>query len=163
MAFPTKNDLPEEARAKLGALLNARLADAIDLQLQAKQAHWNVKGPLFHSLHELFDQVHGAALESSDLVAERAVQLGCVASGTVQAVAERTTLKKYPTDASEGLAHADLLSSAIADLGAKTRAAIDECADLGDHASADLFTEISRNLDKQLWMVEAHLQREASR
>jgi starvation-inducible DNA-binding protein len=111
-AHPTKNDLPENGRVKVASLLNARLADAIDLQLQAKQAHWNVKGPQFIALHELFDQVHGAALEASDLLAERAVQLGGTAIGTVQAVAERTTLKAYPTDASDGAAHVDLLSSA---------------------------------------------------
>ena len=160
MTYPTKNDLPENARVKAGALLNARLADAIDLQLQAKQAHWNVKGPQFIALHELFDRAHGVALEASDLLAERAVQLGGTAIGTLQAVAERTTLKAYPTAVSDGLAHVEVLSSALADFGAKARDAIEECAELGDATSADLFTEITRSIDKQLWLVEAHLQRE---
>jgi starvation-inducible DNA-binding protein len=163
MAYPTKNDLPEDSRVKVAALLNARLAETIDLQLQAKQAHWNVKGPLFQQLHELFDQVHAVAVASTDLIAERAVQLGAVAAGTVQAVAERTTLKVYPTEASDGLAHVDLVSSALADVAAKARAAIDESAGLGDQATADVFTEITRSLDKQLWMVEAHQQREPTR
>ncbi len=157
MAQGTKNDLAEKVRTQAAALLNARLADAIDLQLQSKQAHWNVKGPQFISLHELFDQVHGVALAAVDLLAERAVQLGATALGTVQVVASRSTLKPYSTEIVDGRSHLEALSNALADLGAKVRAAIDECASLGDQDSADVFTEISRSLDKQLWFVEAHL------
>jgi starvation-inducible DNA-binding protein len=163
MMNPTRNDLSEATRAKVAALLNARLADAIDLQLQCKQAHWNVKGPHFIALHELFDQTHGVALEAVDLLAERAVQLGDVALGTVQLVASRTTLKAYPTDITDGRAHVEALSSALSELGARVRAAIDECSGAGDQDSADVCTEISRSIDKQLWFVEAHLQGDPSR
>jgi starvation-inducible DNA-binding protein len=160
---PTKNDLSQSTRAKVAALLNARLADAIDLQLQCKQAHWNVKGPQFIALHELFDQTHGVALESVDLLAERAVQLGGVALGTVQAVTAGTTLKPYPIDIADGRAHLQALSSALAEFGSRARAAIDECSGVGDQDSADVFTEISRGVDKQLWFVEAHLHGETGR
>jgi starvation-inducible DNA-binding protein len=162
MRHPTKSTLPESIRAKVASLLNARLADAIDLQLQCKQAHWNVKGRQFIALHELFDQTHGVVLESVDLLAERAVQLGAVALGTAQTVVRATTLKEYPTEIADGRAHAEALSSALAEFGAGTRAAIDECSGLGDQASADVFTEILRSVDKQLWFVEAHLQDETA-
>jgi starvation-inducible DNA-binding protein len=56
--FATKNDLPEANRRELTALLNQRLADAIDLQTQCKQAHWNVKGPSFIALHYIFDVIN---------------------------------------------------------------------------------------------------------
>ena len=153
----TKNDLPAPVRKRIAAILNARLADAIDLQLQAKQAHWNVKGPQFIALHELFDQVASGAVASVDLIAERAVQLGAIAEGTVQIVAQRSSLKPYPIEISEGREHVTALANALAEVAAKSRAAIDECGQIGDQTSADVFTEISRNVDKHLWFVESHL------
>src|SRR6476660_9131375 len=94
--YPTRNDLPESARTKLVELLNARLADAIDLQTQCKQAHWNVKGPEFIALHKLFDEVNEEVEDYVDLLAERIVQLGGIAEGTIGAVAKRTALIDYP-------------------------------------------------------------------
>ena len=156
---PTKNDLPEKTRAKVDAVLADRLADATDIMLQAKQAHWNVKGPNFFQLHELFDKVHEAAREWVDLIAERIVQLGGQAEGTVQATAKRTSLKPYPLAIVSGPDHVEALSSSLAALGKKVRKAIDETDELGDKDTADLFTEISRDVDKYLWFVEAHNQR----
>src|SRR2546425_11725138 len=110
--YRTRNDLPESARTKLVELLNARLADAIDLQTQCKQAHWNVKGPEFIALHKLFDEVNDAVEEYVDLIAERAVQLGGVADGTARVVAERSTLVDYPLALSSGAEHVAALSDA---------------------------------------------------
>ena len=100
--FRTKNDIPEATRAKVVELLNARLADCIDLQTQTKQAHWNVKGPNFIALHELFDKVNEAVEEYVDDIAERAVQLGGVAEGTARMVAKRSSLREYPAPAPGG-------------------------------------------------------------
>ncbi len=154
---PTRNDLPEAARNKLVELLNARLADAIDLALQSKQAHWNVKGPNFIALHELFDKVHVVASGHVDLIAERAVQIGGTAEGTLQVVGKRSTLSRYATDLVDGRAHVEALAGALAAVAGPTRAAIDAASKLEDMATADLFTEIVRELDQQLWFVEAHL------
>lgn len=157
---PTKNNLPENVRTAVVELLNARLADAIDLYHQAKQAHWNVKGPHFIALHQLFDEVAGHVDGYTDDLAERAIQLGGVAEGTTQVVHGRTSLKAYPTTIVGGREHVDTLSSALADFGAKIRAAIDTADGRGDKDTADLFTEISRQVDKDLWFLEAHLQGE---
>ena len=156
---PTKNPLPQESRAQLVELLNSRLATAIDLQLQAKHAHWNVKGPNFIALHELFDKVVESAEEWVDLTAERIVQLGGQAEGTVQATAARTSLPQYPLSIVSGKDHVEALSNALAAYGKKVRSAIDKCDKLGDKDAADIFTEISRDVDKYLWFVEAHNQR----
>jgi len=153
----TKNDLPEKTRHEVVAILNARLADSIDLMHQAKQAHWNVKGPSFIALHKLFDEVVEAAGEHTDLMAERVVQLGGVAEGTVRVAAKRSTLKDYALDISAERDHVEALSSALAALGKSVRHAIDQADELGDKDTADLFTEISRAIDKYLWFVEAHL------
>jgi starvation-inducible DNA-binding protein len=115
--FKTKNDLPEATRAKAVELLNARLADCKDLETQTKQAHWNVKGPHFIGLHELFDKVNEAVAEYVDEIAERAVQLGGVAEGTARMVAKRSTLPEYPANAIDGRSHVDALSSALAAFG----------------------------------------------
>jgi starvation-inducible DNA-binding protein len=158
--FQTKNDLSEQIRAKAIDLLNARLADAIDLQTQTKQAHWNVKGPHFIALHELFDKVNEDVEDYVDEIAERAVQLGGVAEGTARMAAKRSSLGEYPARTVDGRAHVEALSSALAAFGKSARKAIDAANDLGDLDTADIFTEVSRGIDKWLWFVEAHLQAE---
>jgi starvation-inducible DNA-binding protein len=154
----TRNDLPKTTRAKMIELLNARLADAIDLYNQIKQAHWNVKGMQFIALHELFDKVGEVVEDGVDEIAERAVELGGVAEGTVQAVVQRTTLTPYPLTTKAGRDHLDRLAKALAAYGKSLRAAIATAADAGDVDTSDLFTELSRAADKQLWFIEAHLQ-----
>jgi starvation-inducible DNA-binding protein len=156
--FKTKNDLPEATRVKTVELLNARLADCMDLQTQTKQAHWNVKGPNFIALHELFDKINEDVEDYVDDIAERAVQLGGVAEGTARMVAKRSSLAEYPANISDGRRHAEALSSVLAAFGEAARKAIDKANELGDLDTADLFTEISRGIDKWLWFVEAHLQ-----
>ena len=156
--FPTRNDIPETRRAELVILLNQRLADAVDLQGQAKAAHWNVKGPGFIALHKLFDEVHASVTGYVDEIAERAVQLGGVAEGTVRIAARRSELKEYPLDIASDRKHAEALAGALAAFGARVRVAIGEADALGDPGTADLFTGISRGVDKALWFVEAHLQ-----
>jgi starvation-inducible DNA-binding protein len=156
---PTRNDLPKKTRAKVIATLADRLADATDLMLQTKQAHWNVKGPSFIALHELFDKINEASEEWVDLIAERIVQLGGTAEGTVQATAARTSMKPYSLAIVSGRDHVEGLSSALADFGMKVRSAIDKTGKAGDADTADLFTEVSRDVDKYLWFVEAHNQR----
>jgi len=158
--FKTKNDVPEATRVKVVELLNARLADCIDLQTQTKQAHWNVKGPNFIALHELFDQINEAVEDHVDDIAERAVQLGGIAEGTARMVARRSSLAEYPAMAVDGRSHVEALSSALAAFGAAARKGIDQANELGDLDTADLFTEVSRGIDKWLWFVEAHLQAE---
>ena len=158
--FKTKNDLPEAARVKAVELLNARLADCIDLQTQCKQAHWNVKGPNFIALHELFDKINEEVEDYVDDIAERAVSLGGVAEGTARMVAKRSSLAEYPASAADGRSHVEALSSALAAFGKLARKAIDQANELNDLDTADLFTEISRGIDKWLWFVEAHLQAE---
>jgi starvation-inducible DNA-binding protein len=158
MMHKTRIDIPLERREALVGLLAERLAEAIDLQLQVKQAHWNVKGPSFIALHELFDDFYDNVTEYVDLTAERITTLGGVAEGTVQAVSGRSKLPSYPLTISEGLAHVDALATSFAAFGKATRAAIDRANELGDADAADIFTEISRGIDKDLWFLEAHLQ-----
>ena len=158
--FKTKNDIPEATRVKVVELLNARLADCIDLQTQTKHAHWNVKGPNFIALHELFDKINEEVEDYVDDIAERAVQLGGVAEGTARMAAKRSALPEYPANAVDGRSHVEALSTVLAAFGKAARKAIDESNELGDLDTADLFTEVSRGIDKWLWFVEAHLQTE---
>src|SRR5437660_8882647 len=154
---PTKNDLPEAIRRKMIELCNARLAEAIDLQTQTKQAHWNVRGANFIALHKLFDEVNSDVEDYVDLIAERAVQLGGSVEGTARSVAKRSTLTEYPLKSGTGRQHVDALSSALAAFGKLIRSAIEESDRADDKDTNDIFIEISRGIDKWLWMVEAHL------
>ncbi|MBA4020523.1 MAG: DNA starvation/stationary phase protection protein Dps [Pirellula sp.] len=155
---PTKNDLSAEVRTKAVTLLQARLADCTDLQSQTKQAHWNVKGPDFIALHKLFDEIYEDVGDYVDEIAERGVQLGGTMYGTVRATAAKTSLPEYPLEIKSCRDHAAALSTALATFGKLARAAIDESTQFGDADTADLFTGISRGIDKWVWMVEAHLQ-----
>ncbi len=146
--FDTRNDLPAKVREQVIELLNTRLADAIDLGAQSKHAHWNVKGPNFIALHELFDKVAESVEDQIDTLAERVTALGGRALGTIAAVARTSTLRPYPEDIADGLAHMDALAAALADYGAKVRTAIDAADRLGDADTADLFTGVSRETDK---------------
>jgi len=154
----TRIDLPEKNRRKLADLLNARLADAIDLKLAAKHAHWNVKGPRFFALHELFDQVAGALDVPIDDVAERITTLGGIADGTLALVSRRSSLDPYPAGIVSGADHVEALAAAFAAFARSVRKAIGEAEKLGDDGTADLLTELSQAADKQLWLLEAHLQ-----
>ena len=155
--FDTRNDLPLSIRTKAVKLLNARLADAIDLGTQVKYAHWNVKGPNFIALHELFDKLAEAIEDQVDTLAERATALGGAAHGTLAQAARATSLKPYPEGTEDGAAHVRALATVLAQYGAGVRAAIDAASKLGDADTSDLFTGISREADKYLWFLEAHL------
>ena len=134
------------------------LGDRSPVHLQAKQAHWNVKGPQFIALHELFDKVASEAEEMADNLAERAIALGGEAPGTARVVSRQTRLPEYPFPLSRGRDHVKALSAALAAFGRTARQGIDQAARLPDADTADLFTEISRDIDKLLWFVEAHQQ-----
>lgn len=153
---PTLNDLSENIRRKVVAILNQELADITDLRSQTKQAHWNVKGSNFIGLHKLFDTIAKKLDEYTDMIAERGVEMGGVALGTVRLSASTSRLKEYPLEIQTGTDHVKALSKSLSQFGASIRAGIETTEDLGDTDTADLFTEISRQLDKYLWMVEAH-------
>jgi len=157
--MPKKNTvLHEEQQAKLIELLNRRLADAIDLQLQSRQAYWNVKGPNFMSLRELFDKVVQEVEEYANLIAERIVQLGGTAEGTAHAVARRTSLDGYRLATADGNSHIDALSTTLTDFGRHARYASEQATELKDADTAAIFTEIARGIDKWLWFVETSQQ-----
>jgi len=153
----THNDLPVKVRETVCSSLNALLADAADLSMQAKQAHWALRGPDFIALHKLFDEVYEHAGDWADSIAERVAALGGQPKGTLQAAAQNTRLDAYPVDLVPDREHVARFAMSLGKFGAFIRAAIDEFAREGDATSADLVTEISRQVDKDLWFVEAHL------
>src|ERR1700694_704707 len=156
-SYKTHNDLRSNAKRLSIGVLNARLADAIDLALLTKQAHWNIKGPQFIALHEMIDEFRTELDDHVDTMAERVVQLGGTALGTTQAVAGSTTLAPYPTDIYAANDHLSALIERYAKVASAVRTAIDETDNAGDVDTADLFTAFSRAIDKSLWFLEAHL------
>jgi starvation-inducible DNA-binding protein len=156
--FSTRNDLGREVRGKMIALLNQQLADTFDLYSQTKQAHWNVKGAQFFQLHELFDKLAAELLGYVDLIAERATALGGLALGTVRMSAANSQLPECELEITDSLPTVESVAERYAALAASTRQAIESAEDQGDADTVDLFTEVSRGLDKALWFLEAHLQ-----
>ncbi|MCJ2126553.1 DNA starvation/stationary phase protection protein Dps [Methylobacterium sp. J-077] len=154
----TRNDTDSNAKQVSIQALNARLADGIDLALAVKQAHWNLKGPQFIGIHEMLDGFRTELDDLNDKVAERAVQLGATALGSTQVVAEKTKLPAYPTGIYAIADHVAALIDSYAAYANAVRENIDETDEAGDDGTSDLFTEISRAVDKQLWFLEAHVQ-----
>ncbi len=157
----TRIDIGENVRKKMCAVLNQRLAECIDLAAQCKQAHWNVKGHHFIGLHELFDTFNAQLLPQVDELAERITALGGVAHGTVQAVSKATELEAYPVDIKAGDDHLKSLGGGFAKFAENIRGSIDEAEELEDKDTADLFVDVSRIIDKSLWMIDAHLEKNA--
>lgn len=154
----TRNALESNAKTVSIDLLNGRLADGIDLSLITKQAHWNLKGPQFIGVHMMLDGFRTEQDEWNNSMAERAVQLGGTALGTTQTVAAMSKLPAYPTDVYAVADHLAALIDRYAHYGNALHENIDQAAEAGDADTADLFTEISRGIDKQLWFLEAHVQ-----
>ena len=154
----THHDLPEDVRQTMIQLLNEQLADTFDLYSQTKQAHWNVKGPDFIQLHELYDDLAEKLLDFADTIAERATALGGVASGTARMSASASRLEEFPGGPLGGQESVHLLVERYAALARSTRQAIDQSDQAGDMDTNDLFIEVSRELDKSLWFLEAHIQ-----
>tara|TARA_R110002124_G_scaffold90982_1_gene231833 strand:- start:22 stop:504 length:483 start_codon:yes stop_codon:yes gene_type:complete len=150
--------LNDNARQKMIGLLNERLADTMDLTLAVKQAHWNLKGTGFIGVHELLDVVADHLREGADLMAERAVILGGVAKGTVQTVTSETTLEPYPTDIVKIKDHIAELTDRFKLLGKCLREAVETAGEAGDEGTADLFTGVSRTVDKDAWFIGANAQ-----
>jgi starvation-inducible DNA-binding protein len=157
--YQTRIDLAFEVRSEVAKLLNQTLAATLDLKTQVKQAHWNVKGMNFYQLHELFDAMATELEGYVDLVAERVTTLAGTAMGTARIAAANSILPEYPLDAVDGVEHVTALAERYALYAKHLRAAIDQTGELGDADTADLYTEVSRDIDKRLWFLEAHLVR----
>jgi starvation-inducible DNA-binding protein len=154
--MPTRNDIAKATRTKVITLLNARLADMVDLRQHVKHAHWNVKGPNFIGLHKLFDEIASVTADYADEIAERAVQLGGEAEGTTRMAAAASSLEEFPSGLSAGSAFVDAVADRIATTAKAVRKAADTAGKAGDLGTSDMFVDIVRGLDKYLWFVEAH-------
>jgi starvation-inducible DNA-binding protein len=154
---PTRIDLQAKIRKHVCAILQQALADSSDLAMQAKTAHWNVKGSDFIQLHKLFDELYEEMGEHVDTIAERMAALGGAVFGRVQDAAKSTRLKPYPMDITQGMDHVKALADAYSTFGNELRGDIDKCEDMGDKVTGDVLNAITAALDKNLWFLEAHL------
>jgi len=156
--FSTAIDIPAEKRDQVNGILNQNLANSLDLFSQVKQAHWNVKGNDFWQLHKLFDEVAEAVEEWTDMIAERVGALGGYANGTARMAASSSDLPEFPTDITEGMQYVSAVTDRLGQYSNAAREAIDQTDKLGDLVTSDLFTEISRDADKYIYFLQAHLQ-----
>ncbi len=152
----TSIDIPAENREQLTKILNQALADLTDLASQTRQAHWNVRGSFFYSLHKLFDDLTGIVEGYLDTVAERVTALGGVACGTIRLSASRSQLSELPLNLQGDLEFVQALSERYSQAAASVRIGIENAENLGDAGTADLLTGLSRDLDKALWFLDAH-------
>ncbi len=157
---PTRIDLTSDVRLAIIGICQARLADGIDLSLRAKHAHWNVRGPQFMPLHKHFDDLAAVIRDLVDILAERIGSLGGAAAGLAPQISAKSCLPAFPDNAISGRSHLEAMAIALAAYGKATREDIDKADELGDAVTADIFTQVTRTIDQQLWFIEAHLQAE---
>ena len=155
---PTRTKLESNARSVAIDVLNKRLADGLDLSLITKQAHWNLKGPQFIGVHLMLDGFRTEQDDLNDKMAERITALGGTAFGTTQDITRDSQLAPYPTDIYKVADHLAALIDRYSVFGNSVRENIDDTDEAGDPDTADLLTEVSRAIDKQLWFLEAHVQ-----
>jgi starvation-inducible DNA-binding protein len=155
----THNGTDSNAKKVSTELLNARVADGIDLALITKQAHWNIRGRNFIGIHEMLDKLRDDMDEYNDTMAERVVQLGGIALGRSQDLAKKSTIKPYPSEISAIPDHLHALIERYGQFANDVRKNIDDTDEAGDKDTADLFTEVSRGVDKWLWFLEAHIEK----
>lgn len=156
--FTTQVNISKDVRIQMCGLIDQQLADLFDLYSQTKQAHWNVKGSYFISLHKLYDDLAGELEEFADVLAERIASLGGLASGSVKLAAKASRLPEIPLEMVDGIELTKALVKNYGLLANSTREATKVCAEVGDDDTADMCTELSRALDKALWFLEAHVQ-----
>ena len=151
--YKTKIDLAEKTRRNIVAILNDRLAEAIDLQSQVKQAHWNVKGPHFIALHELFDKISDAVLEQIDEIAERVRKIGGV---TIRSIGHIARLQRIADNDADYVEPADMLSELKEDekaLDLRMRAVHSLCDDADDVATASLLENWIDQTQRRAWFL----------
>ncbi|WP_137284377.1 DNA starvation/stationary phase protection protein Dps [Halorussus salinisoli] len=156
--FRTAVGLPDETRQAVVGMLNQSLADTTDLMTQSKFAHWNVKGMNFYQLHLLFDEIAETFEDHADVIAERATALGGEATGTVRVAAANSRIPEIPPDVTTGPEYVAALVERVGIHANNLRAEIEAAVEHDDEDTADMYTELSRETDKQLYFLEAHLQ-----
>ena len=158
-ATETTTHLPalgEHARGEAGHALQLTLVELIALALIGKQLHWNIAGPGFRDLHLYLDELTDEWRELSDVVAERAVAIGVSPDGRAPAVVEQSDLQPVdpgPTSIPEAVAQ---LTRRVADVDERVRARAERLAEI-DLASQDVLIEVTRALEKQLWMIRSQV------
>lgn len=156
--FQTTSYLSGAVREQVIQCLNRTLADATVLQTHARFAHWNVKGMSFHGLHETFDDIVEALAEHIDTIGERVTALGGQATGTAGMAVAACRLPRMPTDVYTGQQFLEVMIDRLAVFDAILARDIQTASELDDPDTADLLNEVSRDVSKLRWFLEAHLQ-----
>jgi starvation-inducible DNA-binding protein len=159
LRYGARISMPVEIRVFVIAMLNQTLASTVDLRSHVKQASWNVKGTEFLQLQALFASIATELDAFADLVAERIAVLGGAVQATVRTAARQSKLPEYPADLVDGTTHVRAVADRFADYASAIRADIVHATDVEDAGTANLYTDISREIETRLGELDAYLYR----
>lgn len=148
--------LDTAAQAPLRHSLQKVLWNTIELANQGKQAHWNVRGPLFKVVHEQLDEIVSTARDLSDEIAERIVTLGPAVDGRTSQVALQATLPPLPDGTLADSQAVRLIAGAVAETVRSIREELTAVGEV-DPVSQDLLIGACADLEKHLWMLRSQM------
>jgi starvation-inducible DNA-binding protein len=150
--------LEAEKRQAINTDLQATVVELLELQHDAKQSHWNIRGPLYFPLHEALQEYADLYLKYADLLAERQLQIGIPADGRTETIVQTANLPKFPAGFLSDKQVLDIMTERIFTIAKRVRQRIESTGKVGDEVTSNKFQDLSYELDKQVWQFRVHVQ-----
>ncbi|WP_229374876.1 Dps family protein [Fibrella rubiginis] len=150
--------LEQEKRQAINADLQATVVELLELFHDAKQSHWNLRGPLYLPLHEQLQEYADTYRKYADLLAERQLQIGIPTDGRTSTIVETANLPKFPAGFLSDRQVLDIMTERIFTIAKRVRSRVESTAKNGDEVTSNKFQDLSYELDKQVWQFRVHMQ-----
>ena len=150
--------LETQKRQVINSDLQATVVELLELFHDAKQSHWNIRGPLYFPLHEALQEYSDLYLKYADLLAERQLQIGNPADGRTDIIVQTVNLPKFPEGFLSDKQVLEIMTERIFTVAKRVRQRVESTGKIGDEVTSNKFQDLSYELDKQVWQFRVHMQ-----